>query len=72
MQITQSNERTLWHGDVRIVATRGAVPQVRVENTTYSVSNARALAAELPNDAGHAGMAEKLREQADWAEGKDL
>lgn len=70
LEITPSTRRTLKHGDLSIVAIRPG--QVQVGNTTYSSDDARRVAQELPNDQAHQGMAAKLFEQADWADGRDL
>lgn len=65
-----SNQRTLKHGDLQIVAIRPG--QVRIGNSIYASADARKIAAEMPPDPHNTGMAEKLFEQADWADGKDL
>ena len=65
-----SNQRTLKHGDMTIVAIRPG--QVRIEKAIHSSADARRIAAQLPPDPMNQGMAAKLMEQADWADGKDL
>jgi hypothetical protein len=71
MKITSGAQRTIKHGDLTIVASR-LQGTVTVGSTPYSTSDVRKLAAELPPDLAHKGMAEKLIEQAEWAEGRDL
>ena len=68
MDIGVTNRRTVMHGDLRIIAVRPG--WVKVGNTMYSSAHARKLADELK--APDAEMAVKLRQQADWADGKDL
>lgn len=69
--IDTMTQRTLKHGDLTIVASR-LHATVTVGQTAYSAADTRKLARELPHDLAHQGMAEKLIEQAEWAEGRDL
>lgn len=69
-RLSNQNQRTLKHGDLMIVAIRPN--QVRIGNSVYSTADARKIASELPPDLANDGMAAKLMEQADWADGKDL
>lgn len=64
-----STKRTLKHGDLIIAADR-FTGTVTVGNTTYSTTEARRIAAELPSR--DRNMASKIVEQAQWAEGRDL
>lgn len=68
VKVGVTNRRTLRHGDLPIVAVRPGY--VRVGATTYTTTQARQIARDLPPR--DSVMAAKLREQADWADGKDL
>lgn len=72
MKIAPLQKRTLQHGEVAIVAYRTPTPAVHMGATQLTPSAARDLAAETPPGPGAAELARKLREQADWAEGRDL
>ena len=65
-----SNRRTLKHGKIDIVAERPG--KVHVGTTEYTSAAARELANQTPPGPGSAELIRKLREQANWADGKDM